>query len=131
MSNPENNRKRLGSVGETLVSLHLERLGWQVLATNYRCIAGEMDVIAVEPTPGEPTLVFVEVKTRHGRTHGAPAEAVTPRKRAKLIAVAQMYLASRESGDPEPRCRFDIAEVLFLPEGTAKVMLRQGAFGAE
>lgn len=89
-----------------------------------------MDVIAEEPTEGDATLVFVEVKTRRGRAHGFPAESVTPRKREKLIAVAQSYLAARESGDPEPRCRFDIAEVFLAPDGLAQVTLRRGAFGA-
>jgi putative endonuclease len=128
-TNPD--RKQLGAQGETLVAQHLERLGWRVLATNYRCMAGEIDVIVEEPTEGESTLVFVEVKTRRGRAQGAPAEAVTPRKREKLITVAQHYLASRETGDPEPRCRFDIAEVHLYPDGSAKVSLRRGAFGAE
>ena len=86
--------------------------------------------MAEEPTRGGETLVFVEVKTRRGTAHGSPIEAVTARKRARILMVAQVYLAERRPNEPEPRCRFDIAEVFF--EGRfAKVVLHEGAFGAE
>lgn len=130
MSSSQNNRKRLGADGEHIVAVHLERLGWRILVTNFRCRAGEIDLIAEEPTPDGETLVFIEVKTRRGQAHGAPAESVTLQKQQKLVTVAQYYLGSRESGDPEPRCRFDIAEVLLTPSGTASVKLLRGAFGA-
>ena len=126
----EENRKRLGASGETIARTHLERLGWRILAANFRCAAGEMDLIAAEPTPQGEILVFVEVKTRRGRAHGSPSEAVDARKQERLAAVALAYLAERNAGGEEPACRFDVVEVLFGPDGLAGATLRRGVFGA-
>ena len=123
-------RQKVASVGETIAALELERRGWTVHATNYRCKQGEIDIIAEAPTKGGKTLVFVEVKTRRGISHGSPIEAVTARKQARIVAVAQVYLAERRPNETDLRCRFDIAEVLFTPDGYAKVTLHEGAFGA-
>lgn len=132
MSAPSSkNRKPLGNTGETVVRAHLERAGWRVLAVNYRCAQGEMDIIAEEGTEADKTLVFVEVKTRRGTAHGAPVEAVNARKRQKLWAVAQAYLAERGMGGAEPSCRFDVAEVFVGGDGLARVALRRSAFIAE
>ncbi len=109
----------------------MERRGWRIVATNYRCKQGEIDLVAEEPTRGGATLVFVEVKTRRGAAHGSPIEAVTARKRAKIVAVSQVYLAERRPDETDLRCRFDIAEVFFTPDGYARVTLHKGAFGAE
>jgi putative endonuclease len=132
-SGPSN--KALGDSGERIVVAHLERLGWHVLATKFRCSAGEMDVIASEPVAEGAVIVFVEVKTRRGSAHGAPIEAVNARKRARLVAVAQVFLArhreSSQKAGEEPACRFDIAEVFVTPDGLARVQLRRGVFGAE
>lgn len=125
---PEN-RKRLGADGERIARAHLERLGWRILAANYRCTAGEMDLIAAEPTPQGEILAFVEVKTRRGAAHGSPVEAVDRRKQEKLAAVALAYLGERNAGGEEPACRFDVMEVLLSPNGMAKVILRRGIFG--
>lgn len=111
--------------------LHLERLGWTVLTTNFRCPAGEMDLIALDHTASGPVLVFMEVKTRRGIAHGTPIEAVNTRKQQRLIAVAQTFLGQREAGGEEPACRFDVAEVVFGPDRTAKVKLHRAAFGME
>src|ERR1051326_1955661 len=119
--------KQLGAGGEGIVKAHLERLGWRILASNYRCKAGEMDLIAEEIVHNDTTLVFVEVKTRRGRTHGAPIEAVDERKQSKLTAIAQCYLGERDAGGAEPSCRFDVAEVVFGPDGLATVTLHRAA----
>jgi putative endonuclease len=128
MPRSERGGKELGANGEALVKAHLERLGGRVLMTNFRCPHGEMDVIAEEATPQGTVLVFVEVKTRRGAAHGAPVEAVDLRKRRKLAAVAQAYLAAHAGGGEEPACRFDVAEVFFGPDGLAQIRLRRAAF---
>jgi putative endonuclease len=87
-----NARITLGSAGERLAAGWLEARGYRVLARNWRCAYGELDVIAEEQ--GE--LVFVEVKTRRGVAHGAPEEAITATKSAHLIAAAQTYLAEHQ-----------------------------------
>lgn len=120
----DDDRYEVGVSGETVVAAHLRRLGWEVLRTRYRCPDGEIDIVARE---GQ-TLVFVEVKTRRGRTCGFPREAVHRRKRSRLTAAAQTYLA--ENGLVEASCRFDVAEVLLGPDGLAKVNLIRNAFMA-
>ncbi len=72
---PSAPRQRLGRWGEGVAATHLEAHGYTILARNWRCAAGEIDLVARD---GE-TLVFVEVKTRRGRAYGAPEEALTPR----------------------------------------------------
>lgn len=91
--NPVNSRAALGSAGERLAARWLEARGYRVVARNWRCPYGELDIIAEEQ--GE--LVFVEVKTRRGVAYGAPEEAITASKRAHLIAAAQSYLAEHQS----------------------------------
>ena len=81
-------RKRLGQRGEGLAAAHLEKRGYVVRERNWRCPAGVMDIVAED---GD-CLVFVEVRTRRGRSFGTPEESVTPAKQAKLVEVAQTYL---------------------------------------
>ncbi len=128
MKSPADNHKQIGQAGENAACAHLERLGWEILARNFRCARGEMDVIAQEPTNLGGALIFVEVKTRRGRSHGLPIEAVNAPKQRRLLAVAQTYLALRAGGGEEPACRFDIAEVWLGADGLATVRLRRGAF---
>jgi putative endonuclease len=120
--------KRLGTEGETVARAYLEQQGWRIIRMNFRCAAGEMDVIAEEPSLPEPTLVFVEVKTRRGVRHGSPREAVDGRKQQRLAAVAQTFLGERAAGGDEPACRFDIVEVFVGADGLSRVVLHRAAF---
>lgn len=88
-------RQRLGRRGEHLAEQHLVSQGYAILARNYRCPAGEMDLIA----QAGPVVVFVEVRTRRGRDYGTPEDSITPRKQAHLIAVAQAYLYEHRLDD--------------------------------
>lgn len=106
-----NARAKLGGAGERLAAGWLEARGFRVLARNWRCAYGELDVIAEDG--GE--LVFVEVKTRRGVAHGAPEEAITASKRAHLIAAAQMYLMEHQS-EMLP-CRIDVVAVQLDGQG--------------
>jgi putative endonuclease len=124
------NRRALGTAGETVARAHLERLGWRILAANWRCPAGEIDLIAEEPQPTGRCIVFVEVKTRTKSLHGSPAEAVDARKRQKLAAVALAWLSTGAAGSEEPHCRFDIVEVFPHPDGRWSVEMHRGAFDA-
>ena len=130
MKETKDGRKRLGTEGETVVQAYLEQRGWRIVAMNFRCSAGEMDVIAEEPTHPEPTLVFLEVKTRRGAQHGSPREAVDLRKQRKLAMVAQTFLGERAAGGDEPACRFDIAEVFVGADGLSRVVHHRAAFTA-
>ncbi len=121
----EDARHRLGESGEIVARSHLIRLGWEILSTRYRCREGEIDIIARD---GE-TLVFVEVKARRGSARTVPAEAVDARKRTLMQTAAQTYLFESELPEDSP-CRFDVAEVIFLPDGRASVRLLPDAFMA-
>lgn len=81
-------KQGLGRTGERLAAEHLIREGYVILARNFRCPHGEIDLIAEE----QQYLVFVEVKTRRGSAYGLPEDAVTTRKQRKLIQVATYYL---------------------------------------
>jgi putative endonuclease len=85
-------RAALGGAGERLAAGWLEARGYRVVARNWRCAYGELDLIAEEADE----LVFVEVKTRRGVAHGAPEEAITARKRVHLIDAAQWYLVEHQ-----------------------------------
>ena len=123
------NLKQIGADGERIVRAHLERLGWRVLTQNFRCPAGEMDIIAEQPAENGSILVFIEVKTRRGSSHGAPIEAVNARKLDRLRSVALAFLSARDAGGVEPACRFDVAEVHCDADGLSSVRLHSGVFG--
>lgn len=113
----------LGSLGEALARETLEREGYAIVATRYRTRAGEIDVIARDG----PCLVFVEVKARQGIEHGTPAEAVTPRKQRRVIAMARDYLARHPTDATD--CRFDVVAIL-IGEGSPAIELIRNAFDA-
>src|SRR5437764_12659071 len=81
-------RQGLGRTGERLAAEHLSHQGYRILEQNFRCSYGEIDLIAED----EQDLIFVEVKTRRGNVYGLPEEAVTYRKRQKIVQVASCYL---------------------------------------
>ena len=105
-------RKRLGNRGEEAVAAWLRRQGYCLLASQYRCRFGEIDLVA---RSREGVLCFVEVKTRTSSRFAAPREAVTAAKQRRLRTTAQLYLA--QTGQGECPCRFDVAEVYPSPAG--------------
>jgi putative endonuclease len=112
----------LGSEGETAALQAYLRAGYGLVARNWRCPIGEMDLVLARGTE----LVFCEVKTRRGAGLGAPFEAVTSKKQRKLRAVAQAFLTSWET-DPEA-VRFDVASVTVDARGNTSVHLFEQAF---
>ncbi len=104
-------RQRLGWRGERLAERYLAGHGLTILERNYRCAAGEADLIAQD---GD-TLVFVEVRTRRGQDYGSPEESITARKQAHLLAVAQAYLAER--GLSDIAWRIDVVAVALSVRG--------------
>jgi putative endonuclease len=103
-------RHELGRRGEALAAGLLEAAGLRVVARNWRCRQGEIDLVAAGPG----LLVFCEVKTRRGNGYGSPAAAVTSAKQARLRRLAAAYLAA----SPTPPChvRFDVVAVTW-PRG--------------
>jgi putative endonuclease len=98
--------KAAGDRGEALAARHLEALGYRIVERNYRCAHGEIDLIASQ---GE-YLVFVEVKTRRGRTEYHPVLAVNARKMEKLRTLGSFYLAEHPETNLQPR--FDVIAVV-------------------
>ncbi|OBI92828.1 YraN family protein [Mycobacterium asiaticum] len=94
-------RTQLGALGEQLAVDHLTRRGLRVLARNWRCRYGELDVIATDPTTG--TVIFVEVKTRSGDGYGGLAQAVTASKVRRLRRLAGLWLAGQNQRWPAIR----------------------------
>jgi putative endonuclease len=117
-------RAELGRWGEDLAAQHLTACGARVLARNWRCRAGELDIVALEP---DGTLVFCEVKTRRGTQFGEPAEAVGPRKARRLRELARRWLAEdRPPGEHD--LRFDVVSVLRQRDGPPRVVHLRGIF---
>ena len=92
-------RRQLGDTGEELAARHLEAQGLAVIARNWRCAAGELDMIAEEVAPDYvhggapvPWRVLVEVRTRRGDAFGTALQSVTERKAAKLREVGEHYV---------------------------------------
>jgi putative endonuclease len=107
-------RARLGASGERLAADLLARRGYRLVARNWRCPYGEIDLIAEDGAE----LVFVEVKARRGARMGSGEEAITPVKRRRLIAAAQTYLA--EQGAEQRHFRFDVVAIALAPGGQVR-----------
>jgi putative endonuclease len=116
---------RPGEAGETLACRHLESRGLVVVARNFRCRSGEVDVVAKD---GE-TTVFVEVKERTGVTHGEASEAVTFGKRRRIVRAARLYAATR--GLSESPLRFDVVGIDWADDGRPRIRHDVGAFDAD
>lgn len=82
------NRRGLGRHGEDLAARHLAARGYDIIARNWRCEVGEIDLVARDGAG----LVFVEVRTRRGRALGSPEESITAAKQARLIDLAEAYV---------------------------------------
>jgi len=111
----------VGKRGEELAVRYLEDAGYRIIERNYRCLLGEIDVVARD---GE-SLVFVEVKSRRGEGFGDPQEAVGPRKQKKISRIAQYYLKEKRLRDV--RARFDVVAVRIMPGGS-RIKVIQNAF---
>lgn len=114
--------KELGRRGEDAAAAYLERVGIEVLERNWRCKAGEIDIVGRD----SGQLVLCEVKTRRTRRAGSPEEAVDDRKQRKLARLAEAY-ASQCGWEPES-VRFDVVAIDVLGEDRALLRHHRGAF---
>lgn len=114
-------RLDLGREGEQLALKKLEDLGYECITLNYRCALGEVDLIARD---GD-TLVFVEIKTRRGKTLGYAKQAVTERKKRQISKVALTYMKANECC--EAKSRFDVVAVR-IGEGVKEIEVVKNAF---
>jgi putative endonuclease len=106
----------LGKYGEDLAARHFVGAGFTVLARNWRCPAGEIDIVARDGN----VLVIAEVKTRRSTAYGTPAEAITRRKADKLRELAVLWLREHPGGGGAI-VRFDVVGVLLPTSGAAQL----------
>lgn len=99
-----------GAVGEMLAARFLRAKGYTILAANYRCRFGEIDIIAAD----RQYIAFVEVKTRRQGALYSPREAVTLTKQKRLIQTAGLFLKGHPEIQKQPR--FDVVEVVTRPD---------------
>ena len=98
-------RERVWRDGEEAAWRAYRERGYRLLARNWRCSLGELDLVLARGRE----VVFCEVKARRPSVLGGPFEAVTGAKQRKLRALAQAFCSSeRPRGD---RYRFDVASV--------------------
>lgn len=101
------NRKQLGQLGEQFAADYLQKQGMRIVARNWRCASGELDLIAYD----RKVLVFVEVRTRtvhmnDRARYGSVLEAVTPYKQQQIRKLAEIYLYQKKLADQA--VRFDV-----------------------
>jgi putative endonuclease len=103
-------RQRLGALGEDRAADWYRAAGYEVIARNWRCAEGELDLVVA--LPGE--LVFCEVKTRTSDRFGIPTEAVTAAKQRRLRMLAARFLAEHPlaDGSAARSLRFDVVAVI-------------------
>jgi putative endonuclease len=114
-------RLDLGNFGEDLAVKKIKRLGYKKIIRNFRCPLGEVDLIAKD---GD-TLVFIEIKTRKGKSIGYAKEAVDARKRRQLSKAALAYMKSHDC--IEAKARFDVVAVSLEGSG-AQIEVIKNAF---
>jgi putative endonuclease len=113
----------LGQYGERLAARHLRDAGLTIVATNWRCADGEIDIVARE----RDVVVICEVKTRRTDLFGTPAEAITRTKADRLRRLAMLWLRAHPVGAVAD-VRFDVVSVLLPKAGAPAVEHLRGAF---
>ncbi|MEQ4487214.1 MAG: YraN family protein [Dehalococcoides mccartyi] len=117
-------RKATGKLGEELAAEYLKGMGYRIIQTNCRLPEGEIDIVGQD---GD-YLAFIEVRTKRRLEYGLPAESVTLRKKAHLIASAESYMQKYHL--EHLPCRIDFVSVdLSQPE--PKLELIKNALGEE
>jgi len=101
------NKRAVGTAYERLAGTYLKERGYQILEYNFRCRAGEIDIVARDGA----YLVFVEVKYRRSAECGTPFAAVGAKKQRVICRTAAYYLLTHGYGETTP-CRFDVVGVL-------------------
>lgn len=117
-------RANLGRAGERHAERFLRSRRYRIVTRNYVCPAGEIDLIALDGR----TVVFVEVKTRTGREHADPQDAVNAAKREHLMRSALFFL--RQTRAEDRACRFDVLALVVGPDGSIETEHLIDAFSA-
>lgn len=111
----------LGRYGESLAADHLSQSGLQILARNWRCNVGEIDIVARDGA----VIVFCEVRTRSSERFGTPLSSVTPAKLTRLHTLAIRWLL--DNGLRGSHFRIDVIGIIKPPHGAVVVRHIRGA----
>lgn len=122
---PNLHNKRLGRLGEDVAARYLVSRGYEIIARNWTCQAGEADIIARD----DDILVFAEVKTRSSTEKGFPSEAVDSKKRGKYLKIAELFASRYDVEDLQ--VRFDVMSLVVTDNAHATIRHYINAFGAE
>ena len=115
--------RSIGTAGEAYVAKALRKQGYTLLASQWRCRFGEIDLVAKDK---RGIICFVEVKLRGEGAIGLPREFVDSRKQMRLRTTAEAYLSMHDMDAP---ARFDVAEVYVEePSGRLRVEYLEDAF---
>ncbi len=114
-------RIRTGKKGENIAVAYLKSNGYRIVERNYKCLFGEIDIVAKD---GD-TVVFIEVKSRKSEEFGDPQVAVGLEKQKKISKISLKYLEEKHLYPCN--ARFDVVAIKMLPSGN-KVELIQNAF---
>ena len=115
-------RKSLGKQGEELAASYLQKTqNYRILKRNYRCVFGEVDIIAKD----RDVLTFIEVRTRKSEDFGNPKESITKKKQDQLSKVALEFI--NKHNVHHMKARFDVVAVFLLPQ-KERVELIKNAF---
>lgn len=98
-----------GSRGEAIARRFLRKNGFKIKEMNFKTRFGEIDIIAAD---GDD-LVFIEVKTRHGLSHGAPQASVGRQKQRHITRAARQYLIEKGFDENSISVRFDVVGIEF------------------
>lgn len=110
------NSKEIGAWAEQLACRHVQGQGWHIIARNFHCRGGELDVVAQKGR----CLAFIEVKYRRSNAYGGVLASINKRKRQRLIRAAQVFLQTQ----PQFRSyqgRFDLVAIYGRPEQQLKL----------
>lgn len=108
------NRQKVGELGEKLARKFLQKRGYHIRETNFRCREGEIDIVAQQ----EDYLVFVEVRTKSNLDFGTPEESITKNKKEKLVSLALSYISDHQ--DLPSLWRIDVVAVEVDQKGRTK-----------
>ena len=115
--------RELGQYGERLALKALKRKGLKLLARNYRCPKGEIDLIMLDRSTRKldhaETIVFVEVKTRSSDKYTSPQTAVNAKKRKRIRKSAHYYLSKRHSQNYN--IRYDVVAIVIANDQTTRI----------
>ena len=115
-------RKVLGDKGEQLAKKTLKKQRYTIIASNYRCTGGEIDIIARH----KDYLVFIEVRSKSSTQYGLPVETVDYAKQKKIKKAAQHYLTV--NGLNDSLCRFDVVSIIWGNDQLPVIEVFQDAF---